>query len=113
MKLNGALTSGENIADIGGVKLGLAALRSWQKAHPAERRSVEGLQRRASSSSSATRKGGARRRRRSYRDVAQSDPHAPPQWRVNGPIADVPAFAQAYQCKAATPMNPGKVCAVW
>ncbi|HEY6462202.1 MAG TPA: M13 family metallopeptidase, partial [Polyangiaceae bacterium] len=43
VKLNGALTSGENIADIGGVKLGVAALDAWEKEHPEERRTVEGF----------------------------------------------------------------------
>ena len=43
MKLNGALTSGENIADIGGVKLGYAALQAWEKAHPDEHRAVDGF----------------------------------------------------------------------
>jgi predicted metalloendopeptidase len=53
---------------------------------------------------------------------AHSDPHSPARWRVNGPVADVPAFGQAFQCKAGTPMSPGdandksdrsKVCSVW
>ena len=42
VKINGELTSGENIADIGGVKLGFAALQAWQKEHAEERRTVEG-----------------------------------------------------------------------
>ena len=45
--------------------------------------------------------------------LAQANPHSPPRCRVNGAMADVPAFAQAYPCKEGTPMNSGKVCSVW
>ena len=29
-----------------------------------------------------------------------TDPHAPPRFRVNGPIANMPEFAQAFGCAA-------------
>jgi putative endopeptidase len=58
VKLNGELTSGENIADIGGVKLGFMALETWQKAHPDERPRSKATATR-SSSSSPTRRAGA------------------------------------------------------
>ena len=45
--------------------------------------------------------------------LARTNPHAPPRWRVNGPMADVPAFADAFQCKAGAPMRSTKVCEVW
>ena len=34
MKLDGKLTAGENIADIGGVKLGFLAYQAWRAAQP-------------------------------------------------------------------------------
>jgi predicted metalloendopeptidase len=36
------------------------------------------------------------------------DPHAPEFWRVNGPLSNVPAFAQAFGCKAGDPMVRGR-----
>jgi putative endopeptidase len=33
-----------------------------------------------------------------------TDQHAPSKWRVNGPLANLPAFAAAYGCKAGQPM---------
>jgi putative endopeptidase len=33
-----------------------------------------------------------------------TDPHAPEQWRVNGPLSNDPLFAQAFGCKAGDPM---------
>ena len=113
VKLNGELTSGENIADIGGVKIALGALRAWQKAHPEEHRTVDGYTDEqifflADAQSWCTKK-----TPELLEAGAHADEHATEQWRVNGPMADVPAFAEAYHCKAGTPMNNGKVCSVW
>ena len=35
----------------------------------------------------------------------QSNEHAPAKFRTNGPLADVPAFAQAFACKAGDAMR--------
>ena len=45
--------------------------------------------------------------------MARSNEHSPPSFRVDGPMADTPAFAATYQCAAGTPMNDGKACVVW
>jgi putative endopeptidase len=113
VKLNGELTAGENIADIGGVKLGYAALVAWKKAHPDEHRDVPGF-----SDEKvfflAYAQGWCSKETPQYLEMlARTNPHSPPRWRVNGPMADVPAFAEAYACKKGTPMNGGEVCSVW
>jgi predicted metalloendopeptidase len=33
-----------------------------------------------------------------------TDPHSPPRWRVNGPVSNMPEFAQAFGCKPGDPM---------
>ena len=38
--------------------------------------------------------------------MAHSNPHSPPEWRVNGVIVNQPGFAAAFSCKAGAPMNP-------
>ena len=108
VKLNGALTSGENIADIGGIKLGYAALQAWQKAHPDEHRAVEGHTDEQVFFLAYAQGWCSKETPQFLEMLARTNPHSPPRWRVNGPMADVPAFAQAYACKAGTPMNPGK-----
>jgi predicted metalloendopeptidase len=113
VKLNGALTAGENIADIGGVKLGVAALRAWQRDHPEERRTVEGMSDERLFFLAYAQGWCSKETPQFLETLARTNPHSPPKWRVNGPMADVPAFAQAYGCEAGTPMNPGKVCSVW
>jgi putative endopeptidase len=44
---------------------------------------------------------------------AQVDPHSDPRHRVNGPMSNLPAFAEAFQCAPGAPMNPEETCAVW
>jgi predicted metalloendopeptidase len=111
--LNGALTSGENIADIGGVKLGYAALVAWQKAHPDQRRSVDGFDDEQLFFLAYAQGWCSKEKPEYLATLARTNPHSPPRWRVNGPMVDVPAFATAFKCTAGTPMNTGKVCAVW
>jgi predicted metalloendopeptidase len=111
--LNGALTAGENIADIGGVKLGHAALVAWKQAHPEARRHVEGFSDDQLFFLAYAQGWCSKETPEFLQMLARTNPHSPPRWRVNGPMVDVPAFAQAYQCKVGTPMNPGHVCAVW
>jgi len=41
------------------------------------------------------------------------DPHAPPMWRVNGALRNLPQFAEAFGCKAGAPMAPVARCAIW
>ncbi len=113
VKLNGELTSGENIADIGGVKLGLAALQAWEAAHPEERRTVPGVSDEQLYFVAYAQSWCMKETPQALELHAHSDPHSPARWRVNGPVVDVPGFAEAFACKPGTPMNPGRVCAVW
>jgi len=43
------------------------------------------------------------------------DVHAPAEWRVNGPVSDVSAFATAFHCKPGDPMvrPPDQVARIW
>jgi predicted metalloendopeptidase len=47
------------------------------------------------------------------RAALATDVHAPGHWRVNGPIADLPAFAQAFRCAPGTAMAPAHPCVIW
>jgi putative endopeptidase len=44
-----------------------------------------------------------------------TDPHPLGRFRVNGPLSNMPQFAQAFQCKAGDPMvrPPEKRCQIW
>jgi endothelin-converting enzyme/putative endopeptidase len=108
--LDGTLTLGENIADLGGVKLAWTALQARPRPAAAGALSPEqqffvGL---AQVWCSATREPYAR-------VLAVTDPHAPPRFRVNGALANTPAFAHAFQCRAGSPMArpAAERCEIW
>ena len=42
-----------------------------------------------------------------------SDPHSPNKFRVNGTVANLPEFGQAFSCQVGTKMRPEKPCEVW
>ncbi len=104
--LNGHLTLGENIADIGGVKLALAALRQKHGGQLDTKAEQDFFVAFAQIWCTNYRPEAARLQ-------AQTNPHSTAQWRVNGPLQDNPDFAKAYSCKAGSPMAPDKRCTVW
>jgi len=112
LKLNGELTLGENIADIGGLKLALAAFREAQKGEPARLR-ADGYSE-AQVFFLAYGQSWCDKERPEYVELrAKTNPHAPPRYRVDGAVADLPAFAEAFACKEGAPMRPAKSCVVW
>ena len=44
---------------------------------------------------------------------AATSVHAPGMWRVNGPLMNLPAFGEAYTCKAGSPMVVTDPVRVW
>ncbi len=113
VKINGELTSGENIADIGGVKLGYAALAAWKKAHPADERFVPGFTDEQLYFLGYAQGWCSKETPEFLEMLARTNPHAPPRWRVDGPMADNPTFGAAFQCKEGAKMKPAKTCSVW
>ena len=112
--LNGKLTSGENIADIGGVKLGYLAYQAWRKAQatppPAK---VGGYTDDQLYFLAYAQSWCMKTAPEQLENRAHTDPHSPPMWRVNGVIVDQPGFGPAFSCKQGTRMNPGNACSVW
>ena len=106
VKLNGHLTLGENIADIGGLKLALAALRQKHDGQLDTKREQDFFLAFAQGWCTNQRPEAARLQ-------AQTNPHSTAQWRVNGPVSDNPDFAKAFSCQAGAPMAPQNRCTVW
>ena len=111
LKLNGKLTLGENTADNGGLRLAYAALMtSLASKMPPERDGLTAQQRFFLGwgqiwCNNAT--------PQVERLLAQTNPHAIDRFRVNGSVSNMPQFAQAFGCKAGTPMVREKACRVW
>jgi len=107
--VNGKLTLGENIADIGGLKLAFRALKakgqlpqSNSKFTPEQQYFLAFGQVWCQNATPET-----------LRLRAVTDPHSPGRWRVNGPISDNEDFGNVFQCKPGAKMNPVQKCVVW
>ncbi len=112
VKLNGRLTLGENIADIGGVKMAFAAYRKL-RAGATETQVADGFSEDQQFFLGFGQAWCAKIRPETARTMAQIDPHSDARFRVNGPLADTPEFAAAFQCKPGAPMHPKDACQVW
>ena len=104
LRLNGKLTLGENIADLGGLKIAWDAWKLSQKGKPPvgkiegftpEQRFFLGY---AETWRTLTREQAARLR-------VVTDPHSPAKFRVNGPLANLPEFWEAFGCQDGDPMK--------
>ena len=49
------------------------------------------------------------------RVMAATNPHSPGRYRINGVVVNLPEFADAFHCKAGSPLakKPQDVCKVW
>lgn len=101
--VNGKLTLGENIADLGGLLIAYGAYRrSLQgKPEPAPIDGLTGSQRFFLAWAQIWR---AKSRPEYTRLLVNVDPHAPPEFRTIGPLSNIPAFAEAFGCKPGDPM---------
>ncbi len=100
--VNGKLTLGENLADVVGVSVGYDALERALAGKPRTR--IDGFtpeQRFFLAYAQARR---ANSRDEQLRLQIQTDPHSPGQFRVNGPLSNMPEFAAAFGCKEGDPM---------
>jgi predicted metalloendopeptidase len=112
VKLNGKLTLGENVADNGGLRIAYMALMDVLGAKPRTR--IDGYtpeQRFFLGWAQIWCENMRDEQRRMY---AQTDPHSPGQWRVNGSVSNMPEFQRAFGCSAGQPMVRGeRACRVW
>jgi putative endopeptidase len=101
-KINGGLTMGENIADLGGLLLALDAYHASLKGAPAP--IIDGLtgDQRVFLGWAQVWRG--KSREDALRQQLVSDPHAPNQARVDVPLRNIDAFYDAYGIKAGDAM---------
>jgi putative endopeptidase len=111
VKINSRLTLGEDVADLGGTIL---AYYAWKEATRGrelppgdgltpDQRFFVGFAQWACGSE----------REEAERLNAQTDPHSPLRWRINGVVPNMTEFREAFACKAGSPMVRAEVCRVW
>jgi len=113
IKINGALTSGEDIADLGGE---LIAWMAWQEQTKAMRLAErDGLSPAQRFFVGFAQWACTNDRPENMRVNAVVDPHSPPPVRVNGVVVNMPEFATAFSCKAKAKLvkKPQDLCKVW
>ena len=95
--VNGKLTLGENLADLGGVAVAYAAM---QKAYAKQSRAkVNGFTPEQRFFLGWARVWRNLQTESDLRTQVQTDPHSPAQWRINGPLSNLREFHDAWGCK--------------
>jgi predicted metalloendopeptidase len=111
VKLNGKLTLGENTADNGGVRIAHMALMDTIAGQTVPPRDGFTPEQRLFMAwgqiwcQNETEESAKLR--------AQTDPHAPGRYRVNGVVSNMPEFQKAFACPAGAPMVRENPCRVW
>uniref|UniRef100_A0A3P8RUX0 Endothelin converting enzyme like 1 n=1 Tax=Amphiprion percula TaxID=161767 RepID=A0A3P8RUX0_AMPPE len=113
-KVNGRLTLGENIADMGGLKLSYYAYQKWVREHGPER-PLPGLKYTHEQLLFIAFAQNWCMKRRSQSIYLQllTDKHAPEHYRVIGSVSQFDEFARVFHCSKGSPMNPVDKCSVW
>jgi endothelin-converting enzyme/putative endopeptidase len=113
--VNGKLTLGENLADLGGMKLAYASFERAEKEHPATPPQLAGFTPEQTFFLGYAQAWCTNARPEEVRLRVNTDPHSPAQFRVVGPLSNMPEFAAAFQCKAGDKMvrSDDKRCVVW
>ncbi len=113
LKLNGRLTLGENLGDLGGVNVALAAYHLSLHGQPAPvRDGLTGDQRFFLAYAQVWRN---LERDESLRTQIMSDPHSPPKFRVNGIVRNVDAWYDAFHVTPSDPLYlpPSERVHIW
>jgi putative endopeptidase len=109
--INGKLTNGEDIADLGGT---LLAYYAWKHATEGQDlKTVEGLTPDQRFFVGMAQWACGEVRPELKRERALTDPHSPLEYRVNGVVSNIPEFRKAFSCTASQPMVRENACRVW
>jgi len=110
--INGQLTQGENIADMGGIK---NSFRAYSQLENVTSSSIVPGYNNGQLFFLAFAQTWCEVASDAYRRVqVQTDPHSPAPFRVLGPLMNLPAFSDVWKCPVGSNMNnPSTRCEVW
>jgi len=110
-KINSKLTSGEDVADLGGT---LLAYIAWKDATEHENlQPVDGFTPDQRFFIGFAQWACENQRPENLRANAITNPHSPGRYRINGIVSDLPQFQKAFRCGDKTPMVREKACRIW
>ena len=104
LHVNGKLTLGENIADLGGISIAYDALERTLAKHPAQRKLIDGFTPEQRFFLSFAQVWRTNAREAEVRRLVTVDPHSPVQFRSVGPIQNYQEFYDAFGIKTGAPM---------
>lgn len=112
LNINGKLTLGENIADLGGLTIAYAAfMKSMQgKSRTAD---IDGLTPEKRFFLGWAQVWAAKSTPEAERQQVLTDPHSNARYRVNGPMSNLPQFKAAFGCKDGQRMVRKDACLIW
>jgi len=102
LHINGNASQGENIADYGGLLLGLDAFKKTEQYKKGEK--IDGLTPVQRYFLGYALGWMVHQREEQLREKLLSDVHAPAKWRVLGPLSNMPEFYAAFGVKPGQPM---------
>ncbi|XP_014207872.1 neprilysin-2-like [Copidosoma floridanum] len=114
LKINGVITQRENIADNGGIKLAYLAYNEWVRRNGPEAH-LPGLNYtgRQMFWLSTANTWCSKYRPEALKLRITHGQHSPAEFRVLGPMSNMPEFSKDFNCPLGTKMNPKDKCAVW
>jgi putative endopeptidase len=111
IKINGKLTLGEDVADLGGLILAYMAWKEDTKGQSLE--PLDGLTPEQRFFVGYGQSWCGETRDETKRLRATVDPHSPEKYRTNGVVSNMPEFQEAFHCKSTAPMVNQNRCRVW
>lgn len=95
--VNGELTLGENLADLGGLAIAYEAFQKTEQAKKGEK--IDGFTPNQRFFLSWAQVWRANTRDEELANRIITDPHSPVEWRTNGPLSNMPEFYEAFDIK--------------
>jgi len=111
IKINGKLTLGEDVADLGGLLLAYVAWQDDTKGEKLE--PIDGLTPEQRFFIGYGQSWCGQVRDETKRLRATVDEHSPEKYRTNGVVSNMPQFQEAFHCKNGAPMVNQNRCRVW
>ncbi len=115
LHVNGKLTLGENIADLGGVTIAYDALQRALAKDPSKRKKIDGFTPEQRFFISFAQIWRTNTREAEARRLVTVDPHSPGRFRAVGPLVNLQSFFDAFGIRPPAPMwrPPGERARIW